>query len=235
MRPRAAMTRAMTTPLTLAGTALAALPSGALWWPDKALLCVADLHLGKSERIARRGGALLPPYETAETLDRLAADIARHAPRIVVCLGDSFDDGACADALAPGESARLATLAAGRDWIWIAGNHDPAPLSVAGRHLADFALGPLTFRHIARTDAGPGEISGHWHPKARVALRGRTISRPCFLSDGARLILPAFGAYTGGLRADHPSLAALLRPDGRAILTGTPALSVPLSAATAPL
>lgn len=225
----------MTTPLTLAGSALTALPSGALWWPDEALLCVADLHLGKSERIARRGGALLPPYETAETLDRLAADIARHAPRIVVCLGDSFDDTASADALAPEASARLASLIAGRDWIWIAGNHDPAPLPVAGRHLAEFARGALTFRHIARPEAAHGEISGHWHPKARVALRGRTVSRPCFLSDGARLILPAYGAYTGGLRADHPSLAALMRPDTRAILTGTPALTVPLSAATAPL
>ncbi len=225
----------MATPLTLAGTALAALHSGALWWPDEAMLCVADLHLGKSERIARRGGALLPPYETAETLDRLAADIARHAPRVVVCLGDSFDDGAGADALMPENSGRLATLAAGRDWIWIAGNHDPAPLSVAGRHLAEVARGPLTFRHIARPDADGGEVSGHWHPKARVALRGRTISRPCFLTDGARLILPAYGAYTGGLRADHPDLAALLSKSARAILTGTPALTVPLAAATAPL
>jgi len=225
----------MATPLTLAGTALAALPSGALWWPDEAMLCVADLHLGKSERIARHGGALLPPYETAETLDRLAADIARHAPRVVVCLGDSFDDRAGADALMPENSARLATLGAGRDWIWIAGNHDPAPLSVAGRHLAEVARGPLTFRHIARPVADGGEISGHWHPKARVALRGRTISRPCFLTDGARLILPAYGAYTGGLRADHPDLAALLSKSARAILTGTPALTVPLAAATAPL
>ena len=225
----------MATPLTLAGTALAALHSGALWWPDEAMLCVADLHLGKSERIARRGGALLPPYETAETLDRLAADIARHAPRVVVCLGDSFDDGAGADALMPENSGRLATLGAGRDWIWIAGNHDPAPLSVAGRHLAEVARGPLTFRHIARPVADGGEISGHWHPKARVALRGRTISRPCFLTDGARLILPAYGAYTGGLRADHPDLAALLSKSARAILTGTPALTVPLAAATAPL
>jgi len=225
----------MATPLTLAGTALAALHSGALWWPDEAMLCVADLHLGKSERIARHGGALLPPYETAETLDRLAADIARHAPRVVVCLGDSFDDRAGADALMPENSARLATLGAGRDWIWIAGNHDPAPLSVAGRHLAEVARGPLTFRHIARPVADGGEISGHWHPKARVALRGRTISRPCFLTDGARLILPAYGAYTGGLRADHPDLAALLSKSARAILTGTPALTVPLAAATAPL
>jgi DNA ligase-associated metallophosphoesterase len=223
----------MATPFTLAGIALSALPSGALWWPDEALLCVSDLHLGKSERVARRGGALLPPYETAETLDRLAGDIARHAPRAVICLGDSFDDGACAGALAPEDAGRLAALMAGRDWIWIAGNHDPAPLPVAGRHLAELTRGPLAFRHVARPGTAPGEISGHWHPKARVALRGRTVSRPCFLTDGARMILPAYGAYTGGLRVDHPDIAALLAPTARAVLTGTPALTVPLSAATA--
>ncbi len=104
---------------------------------------------------------------------------------------------------------------------------------MAGRHVAELARGPLTFRHIARADAAPGEVSGHWHPKARVALRGRTISRPCFLADGARLILPAYGAYTGGLRAGHPALAALLGPSARAVLTGTPALTVPLAAAAA--
>ena len=114
-------------PVTLAGARLAARASGALWWPDERLLCVADLHLGKSERLARRGGALLPPYETAETLDRLAAEIAALAPARVVCLGDSFDDSAAGAALAPDQAARLYALAAGREWIWIAGNHDPAP------------------------------------------------------------------------------------------------------------
>ena len=121
--------------IELAGARLEARASGALWWQAERLLCVADLHLGRSERLARRGGTLLPPYETAETLDRLAAEIAALAPARVVCLGDSFDDGAAAPALAAADAAVLAALIAGRDWIWVAGNHDPLPLALAGRHL----------------------------------------------------------------------------------------------------
>ena len=218
-------------PLVLAGAALVARATGALFWPDEALLCVADLHLGKSERLARRGGALLPPYETAETLDRLAAEIAALAPRRIVCLGDSFDDGVAGAALAAADAARLTALMAGRDWVWIAGNHDPGPLALGGRHLAQITLGPLTFRHAAQSHAGPGEVSGHFHPKLRLAVRGGgTVSRPCFLADATRLILPAFGAYTGGLSADHPALRALLAPAARAILTGAPCVAVPLPA-----
>ncbi len=215
-------------PLALAGASLLARPTGALFWPAEGLLCVADLHLCKSERLARRGGPLLPPYETAATLDRLAAEIAALAPARVVCLGDSFDDCAAGETLAPTETARLTALMAGRDWIWIAGNHDPAPLPLGGRHLAALALGPLTFRHEARADATPGEVSGHYHPKHRLPVRGRAVTRPCFLTDTTRLILPAFGAYTGGLRTDHPSLAALLGPGARAVLTGDPCLAVPI-------
>jgi hypothetical protein len=217
-------------PIVLAGAALTARASGALWWPAERLLCVADLHLGKSERLARRGGALLPPYETAETLDRLAAEIARLAPATVVALGDSFDDLGCAAALAEADAARLTALAAGRDWVWIAGNHDPGPLALPGRHLAELRAGPLVFRHAAAADAAPGEVSGHYHPKLRLATRGRAIVRACFLHDARRLILPAFGAYTGGLNADHPALLALFAPPARAILTGAPCLAVPLAA-----
>jgi DNA ligase-associated metallophosphoesterase len=216
-------------PVVLAGTRLTARPSGALWWPDARLVCVADLHLGKSERAARRAGALLPPYETTETLDRLGLEIARLAPAVVVCLGDSFDDGEAGAALAPEDAARLAALMAGRDWIWVAGNHDPAPLELGGRHLAELRLGPLTFRHQAG-DGASGEISGHYHPKLRLPLPGGAVSRPCFLHDARRLILPAFGAYTGGLRTDHPAFAALLGPDARAVLTGDPCLTLPLAA-----
>ncbi len=215
--------------LALCGARLAALPSGALWWEAEDLLVVADLHLGRSERLARRGGALLPPYDTAETLDRLAAEIGRLAPATVLALGDSFDDLACADALAAADAARLAALAAGRDWIWIAGNHDPGPLALPGRHLAELARGPLVFRHEARADAPAGEVSGHFHPKLRLAVGGCGVTRACFLHDARRLILPAFGAYTGGLRADHPALLALLVPPARAILTGAPCLAVPLA------
>jgi uncharacterized protein len=221
-------------PLALNGALLQARASGALWWPEQALLCVADLHLGKSDRVARRGGPLLPPYETAETLDRLGDEIGALAPARVVCLGDSFDD--CAGARAMGEAAtgRLTALMAGRDWVWIAGNHDPGPIALPGRNLAELRLGPLSFRHEAQRDAAPGEVSGHYHPKARLPARGAGLSRPCFLADAARLILPAFGAYTGGMRCDHPALLALLRADARAILTGTPCASLPLAALAAP-
>lgn len=215
-------------PFTLAGAGLEARASGALWWPAKRLLCVADLHLGRSERLARRGGTLLPPYEIAATLDRLAAEIAALAPRIVVCLGDSFDDTDAGAALDATDADRLTTLSAGREWVWIAGNHDPAPLSMPGTHRAELRHGPLVFRHIAVAGPERGEVSGHYHPKHRLATRGRAVTRACFLHDARRVILPAFGAYTGGLRSDHPALAALLAPPARAILTGTPCLAVPL-------
>ena len=216
--------------IALAGASLTARGSGALWWPDERLLCVADLHLCKSERLARRGGPLLPPYETAETLDRLADEIAALAPAVVVCLGDSFDDCAAGKAIGNDETARLTALMAGRDWVWIAGNHDPAPLALGGSHLAALRLGPLTFRHQAEADAAPGEISGHYHPKLRLPVRGGAVTRPCFLADATRLILPAFGAYTGGLHADHPAISVLLGPGARAVLTGTPCVSLPLAA-----
>lgn len=215
---------------TLAGATLVARPSGALWWPAERLLCVADLHLCKSERLARRRGLLLPPYETAETLDRLAAEIAALAPARVVALGDSFDDCAAGEALSDADSARLIALMAGRAWTWIAGNHDPAPLDLPGTHRAEFALGPLTFRHAGADLAAAGEVSGHYHPKLRLRVRGGAVTRPCFLLDGVRLILPAFGAYTGGLFASHPALRRLLAADARAILTGAPCVSLPLAA-----
>lgn len=216
-------------PLALAGASLLALASGAMFWPAEGLLCVADLHLGKSGRLARRGGALLPPYETRATLDRLAGEIARLDPGLVVCLGDSFDDSLAGAELA--ERDRLASLMVGRDWVWIAGNHDPDPLELGGRHGAEVTVGPLTFRHAARVDAGAGEVSGHYHPKLRLAVGGRGVSRACFLHDDRRLILPAFGAYTGGLRADSPAIARLMGRGARAILTGEPCVAVPLASA----
>ncbi len=217
----------------LNGAVLTALGSGALWWPAERMLVVSDLHLGKSERLARRGGALLPPYETAETLRRLAVEIERLAPTVVVALGDSFDDPACLASLDPADLSRLGALAAERDWIWIAGNHDPGPLALPGSHLVEFVRGPLTLRHSAAPGSVAGEVSGHYHPKFRLPVGGRAITRACFLHDARRLILPAFGAYTGGLRADSPALRALFDPGARAILTGAPCLSVPMAATTA--
>jgi DNA ligase-associated metallophosphoesterase len=209
----------------LSGTSLHALPSGALLVPDHDLLCVSDLHLGKSDRIARRGGALLPPYETRATLEKLAAAIAATDAHTVVCLGDSFDDLDAADSLTEDERLWLVSLQAGRRWIWIEGNHDPGPITLGGSHCASYHTGALTFRHIADPLAG-GEVSGHYHPK--FGPPGRA-GRPAFLYDSNRVILPAFGAYTGGLRADRPVIAGLMRPGAVAVMTGHQAIALPLS------
>jgi DNA ligase-associated metallophosphoesterase len=220
-----------------AGTELEARASGALRWPGRRWLVVSDLHFGKSERVARRGGALLPPYETAETLARLAAEVEATDPACVVCLGDSFDDLDAQAGLGEAEAERLAALAAGRRWIWIAGNHDPGPLTLAGEHRAELREGPLAFRHEAAADqardAAPGdasgEVSGHYHPKARLMASGRRVSRACFVVSGARLILPAFGCYTGGLDVRAPALARIA-PSGMALLTGRRVIAAPLEA-----
>lgn len=216
----------------LAGVPLSALASGALWWPDERVLCVSDLHLGKSDRIARRTGAMLPPYETADTLARLDADIARTRPETVICLGDSFDDDDAAEMIGDEPLLWLLRLQAGRRWIWVEGNHDPGRLAPGGTHRGEIALGPLTFRHIA-AGAGTGEVSGHYHPKAVVSGRAGRVSRPCFLYDGDRVILPAYGTYTGGLRWNDPALIALLAPEARAILTGSTVLELPVPASKA--
>ncbi len=207
--------------------ALRALPSGALWWPDKALLCVSDLHLGKSDRIARRAGQQLPPYESQDTLDRLGHDLAATDAQTVVCLGDSFDDLSAAHTLNEQERMWITRLQTGRCWIWIEGNHDPGPVEFGGEHLKHLSVGTLVFRHIANPDA-TGEISGHYHPKARLQTRGRMISRPAFVYDNARLILPAYGTYTGGLCTQSVVLNTLMQPNALAILTGPVPTCVPM-------
>ncbi|MEX3016487.1 ligase-associated DNA damage response endonuclease PdeM [Gymnodinialimonas hymeniacidonis] len=206
---------------------LTALPSGALWWPAEATLVVSDLHLGKAERMARRGGPILPPYEIQETLDRLIADCAATGAKRVICLGDSFDDLAAAQATAQDVSDRLAPTMAGRQWIWIEGNHDPGPVGIGGEHLSEVKISSIAFRHIA-SESSEAEVSGHYHPKARVLARGRTITRPCFLVDDRRLILPAFGTYTGGLHCDRPELASLMAPNAAAILLADPPVRIPM-------
>ena len=192
--------------LTIAGVELLADHFGALFWPEQRLLAVADLHLEKGSSFAERR-VLLPPYDTAATLARLSQVIARYAPRIVVALGDSFHDGRGPARLADTDRASLLGLQRGRDWIWIAGNHDPEPAeNIGGRFTATFALGALTFRH-APEQAAQGEIAGHLHPVARVAGRGRAVSRRCFASDGRRMVMPAFGAYAGGLNVRDRAFA----------------------------
>ncbi|MDP5306531.1 ligase-associated DNA damage response endonuclease PdeM [Paracoccus spongiarum] len=208
------------------GHHLQARASGALFWPARRWLIVADLHLGKSERIARRGGTLLPPYEAQATMQRLAEEVAATDPAGIVSLGDGFDDNAAADALPDAVLSGLHDLARGRDWLWIGGNHDPAPLSarLPGRCLPELADG-LVLRHAAGT--GP-DVSGHYHPCLRLA----GARRRCFLIGTDHLILPAFGAYTGGLCATDPVLRRLV-PSGLAVACGSRALPVPLPRADA--
>ena len=214
-------------PFTLAGAVLEARPSGALWWAERQLLVVSDLHLGKSERIARLGGALLPPFETRDTLARLDAEISATSPRTVVCLGDSFDDLAATANLAGDTILWLTRMMAGRRWIWIEGNHDPGPVDLGGAHLAELPLPPLSFRHIAKPGQS-GEVSGHYHPKASLTARGRAITRPAFLVDSDRVILPAYGTYTGGLHSHDAALTGLMRREALAILTGPVPRSIPM-------
>lgn len=196
--------------------------SGALYWPDRDLLLVSDLHFGKSERLARRGGSLLPPYETRDTLTRLDADLEATGATRVICLGDSFDDAEAV--LAETELLWLMRLMAGREWTWIAGNHDPAPMTVGGAHAAEMMVGPLALRHIA---TGTGhEVSGHYHPKARLA----GTARPCFLIDRRHVVMPAYGTYTGGLWCNDPVLAPMMDQGAIAVLTGPRPVAMPLRA-----
>ncbi len=211
---------------TLNGTHALALPSGALFLPGANLLCVSDLHLAKSERWARRRGVMLPPYETRATLDRLAQDLATTKPSCVVALGDSFDDLAASEALEPEDRATLARLQEGRRWIWIEGNHDASPNAHGGEGCAEITVAGLTFRHIAEPASAPGEVSGHYHPK--YGLPGFGERRPCFLLDARRLILPAYGTYTGGLDARESVLRDLMAHRALAILTGSRAIPAPL-------
>jgi uncharacterized protein len=201
--------RASSAEILLAGISLLADTAGALYWPEEKLLLVADLHLEKGSAFAARG-VLLPPYDTAETLARLALLLARYAPRRVIALGDNFHDGGGPARMAAPDRATLTALQRGRDWLWIAGNHDPDPAdNIGGDFVTELALGPFTFRHEPTRQPQAGEVAGHLHPLARVARRGRAVSRRCFASDGERLVMPAFGAYAGGLNVRDGAFAAL--------------------------
>jgi DNA ligase-associated metallophosphoesterase len=204
----------MAVPLPFAGIELWAMQQGALWWLDESTLLVADLHLEKGSSLARRG-ALLPPYDSAATLTALGQLIDALQPRRVVCLGDSFHDPDGPARLCADSATGLQRLARGREWWWIVGNHDGDAAGftrLPGDVAAEATLGPLVLRHQATANATSGEVSGHFHPKARVAVTGRSIVGRCFVGDHRRLILPAFGAYAGGLDVFHPAIAALLSP-----------------------
>jgi DNA ligase-associated metallophosphoesterase len=197
--------------LTFRGHDLVLDPAGALWWPARRLLVVADLHLEKGSAFARRG-SLLPPYDTHATLTRLEALVAVREPETVLSLGDGFHDRHGPGSLSPDLYDRLARLTRGRRWLWVTGNHDPVvPVELGGAVLPELALGGIVFRHAP--GVGMGEVAGHLHPKARVPARGRPLCRPCFAADAARLVLPAFGSFTGGLNVLEPTISELY-PDG---------------------
>jgi DNA ligase-associated metallophosphoesterase len=198
--------------VTIAGVTLVADLSGAFFWESERLLVVSDLHLEKGSSYAARG-VLLPPYDTVATLARLAAVIARHDPRTVIALGDSFHDRKAHERLAPADREAVAALQARRDWVWIAGNHDPAlPRDIGGVVAREVAVGNIVFRH--EPTGATGEIAGHLHPKARVIARGRTLERRCFASDGMRAVMPAFGAYTGGLNIRDAAFRKIFQTPG---------------------
>jgi hypothetical protein len=172
---------------------------GALWWPGECALVFADLHFEKGSAFAR-SGQLLPPYDTRSTLKRMAALFDLYQPAMAIALGDSFHDRDAANRLDDFERAQLADLGRRADWIWIAGNHDPEPPTWLGGHITEeVAIGGLTFRHEPSEQHADGEIAGHLHPCKTVTRRGQSLRRRCFASDGRRLVMPSFGAYTGGL------------------------------------
>nr|WP_295463768.1 ligase-associated DNA damage response endonuclease PdeM [Mesorhizobium sp.] len=182
---------------------------GALYFPDHGLLAVSDLHLEKGYAYARRG-VFLPPYDTAETLTKLEAVIADFDPRVVVSLGDSFHDRVGSSHMPSIFRDRLETMMRGRDWLWVTGNHDPdAPENLSGTSVTEVALGALTLRHEPTAGQFAGEIAGHLHPGARIVRQGKSVRRPCFASDGLRMIMPAFGALTGSLNVLDRAYAGL--------------------------
>ncbi len=191
--------------------------SGALWLPTFGTLVAGDLHLEKGSAYAARG-QMLPPYDSRATLDRLEAEVAELRPDRVVLLGDSFHDAKSIGRMAADDRERLDRLAFGRDWVWLEGNHDREALSAAdadavsrlpGRIVGDIRLGALYLTHEPMPEAEEGEVAGHLHPCARVVAHARMVRRSCFVTDGRRLILPAFGAFTGGLNVLDSAIAGL--------------------------
>jgi DNA ligase-associated metallophosphoesterase len=196
-------------------------PAGAVFWPAKRILAVADLHFEKSSSFAVRG-TLLPPYDTKATLERLHRLVRLYRPSKVIALGDSFHDEGASARLAKDDRARIEILAREAAFIWITGNHDPVAHDLPGVTAAEWREGQFVFRHEAKPVLGPREveISGHFHPKASIDARAKRVSRPCFVTDASRLMLPAFGAYTGGLDVRDPAISKLFPRGLRVFLLG---------------
>lgn len=205
-------------PIHIAGERMMLDPMGVLFWPAQRLLAVSDLHLEKGSSFARKG-MLLPPWDTHTTLDRLTLLLRRWSPETVVALGDSFHDADGSVRLPLSEQQRLQAMTEQHRVVWVRGNHDPSPPEgLGGSWVAEHAVGPVVFRHEA--DGTLGEIVGHHHPKATIPARTGTVSRPCFVFGGGRLMMPAFGAYTGGLDVRDPAISRFFPRGGRVFLLG---------------
>ena len=195
-------------------------PRGAAFCPAHETLIVADMHFEKGSSYAR-SGQLLPPYDSRATLLKLAEVVGRHRPTTIVALGDTFHDREASERLGAEERAMLEALDRVADFVWIAGNHDPQPPAwLGGRVARELSLGGLKLRHEPLVSPYLGEIAGHLHPSARVAKWGRSVRRRCFVSDGLRLILPSFGAYTGGLDVGDTAIASLFAGPFHAYMLG---------------
>lgn len=185
---------------------------GALFWPREQALLVADLHLEKASYFAGTG-QMLPPYDTRETLERLAEAVRRTGARRVIALGDNFHDSQGPARLEPHARGMLSALTRALDWVWIVGNHDPElGAEAGGTCVEEIAISGVTLRHIARPGTPGPELSGHFHPRVAIEARGRRIVRPCVVASADRLILPAFGALTGGMSAADPAIVSALQP-----------------------
>ncbi|AYJ86515.1 ligase-associated DNA damage response endonuclease PdeM [Sphingomonas paeninsulae] len=218
-------------PFSFAGHDLAALPGGALFWPARRALIVADLHFEKASWFAR-GGQLLPPYDSIATLTDLTALTVVCAPKEIWCLGDSFHDAAGCERLPSRAQVMLRSLTGTLDWVWITGNHDAGLIDHCGGRIADEAeVDGLIFRHEANLQELRPELSGHFHPKLRVSVRGRRVARRCFVASATKLILPAFGSLTGGLDASHPEIMRVAGRTAQALVpTENRMLRFPLAA-----
>lgn len=206
--------------LRCADARLVADPAAALIWPEQELVVVADLHLEKGSSFARRG-SLLPPYDTPSTLGRLEAVLGRWRPRRVISLGDGFHDALGSGRLGPADRRSLRALVGAHDWLWVAGNHDPgAPEGLGGRFEEAVEISGLRFRHVPEDGPTGGEVAGHLHPSASVVVRGQRLVRRCFVADARRILLPAFGSYTGGLDVFDPAIASLFGDGFEASLLG---------------
>lgn len=203
--------------ISICGKSFRAHMSGALFWPAEDALIVADLHLEKGSHFAQRG-QMLPPYDTRETLRKLAEVIDAYDATTIISLGDSLHDADALERMSAEDRETLSLILQDRDWIWITGNHDGESASALGGAVCEaLTVEGITFRHEPKAGARTHEIAGHMHPAARLVMHGTSLRRPCFVGNGLRLVMPAFGAFTGGLNVLDDAFAPLFSNDGLSV------------------